>query len=211
MASQTKARSGVLTLDDVAADNVNSKTQMGWITWHNRHNSIFASAPDLYQAGKSGSNELLRGLREDFKFGVVTSTRITYNPDDLHARITHYVNSRVKKPVQSKRIIVPVYDNKSIESVLREEEGLLYLQTLFNTNDNAGEIIQILLDLSKKGRGDVRIWTPGQEDRRDYVEGASCLRSDGGEFHVVGSCRGVDYGRSRGCRKKISVGNEGRK
>ncbi len=202
MASQTKARYRVLTLDDVAADSGKYRTQEEWSKWFNKHNRIMASAPDVYQAGKSGSNKLLRGLREDFELGVVTSTRIEYNPDDLHARITHYVGSRVKNPVQSRGIVVPVYLNESIERVLREEEGLLYLQTLFNTNDKAEEIVDILENLRKKE--DNRIWTLDQEDRRDYMEGATFFLSGCGEFLIVGDALvGGLNGRSRGCQENL--------
>lgn len=161
----------------------------------NELNKVMASMPDLYEAGKTASPEVLESLRKDFKeTWIISSTRIHYEKSSLEAVITHYFNSTVTTP-QPINLLVPFYNGVKLDDVLETEEGLHYLQALFNTNDNAETIKKTLEKLSNKKSKDIKVWTPDQNNRKEYqdraagfnyyyycqflVYGDNCIFSDG--------------------------------
>ncbi len=160
---------------------------------------IMASMPDLYDTGKSASPEVLESLQKDFhETWVISSSRIHYEKDSLEAVITHYFNSTVVSPREIK-VLVPYYNGVKLDDVLGTEEGLKYLQALFNTNDDAETIKVTLEKLSNKKSKDIRVWTPDQNSRKEYQDRAAGFDGSG-RFHVVGGGGGsIDgSGRSRG-------------
>ena len=66
-------------------------SQHRWTDFLNTDGKIMISAPDIYEAFKSDSEDIKFRVKEmlyDGKF--ITSTRISFNSDNPSARITHY-------------------------------------------------------------------------------------------------------------------------
>ena len=160
-----------------------------------------ASAYDLYNAGKTGTDQLLKSLQKDFtERYVMSSTRIIYEPASLESKIIHYHGSSIITP-EEKTIIIPYYNGELIENVLNSREGIAYLQSLFSTNDGIEAITSALEKLSAYPRAKIKIWTPSQSSRKDIPQRAVRLRCYGGDFHVY-CYRYLDYeARSRGVLK----------
>ncbi len=179
-------------------DEALSLTQVDFIRKFNDIGRIMISAPDLYGAGKSEDSEILKSLQKDLKESwIVTSTRIHYE-DGLEGTITHYFGSDVISP-HEKRVVIPYYDGKNLGDVLGDEQGLKYLQTLFNTDDNSDNIKKTLKKLSNKATSKTRIWTPDQGSRKSISDRAVrlCYSADG--FLVNGySLVDNSNGHSRG-------------
>ncbi len=186
-------------IDLSSADNGSYRTQRDWIDFFNREGKAMISASDVYRV----PNLILPILRKDFnKSLLVTSTRISYNPSDLGARIIHNFGSNVVEPKETS-LIVPVYEDEQVEKVAKTKEGLTYLQTLFDTEDDASKLIGRLERISEKEAKDIKIWMPAQNSRRGYSERAVGF-DDGGWFRVDGDYwfGGVIYGLSRGVSVK---------
>ncbi len=198
----SKGQEIALTIDSAPADNGRYKPQRDWIDLFNKEGKAMISAPDVYRALDS----VLPSLREDFsKSWLVTSTRVSYNHKDLSARIIHNFGSTVVKPKETS-LIVPVYRNELVESVVAKAEGLRCLQALFSTKDNASKLIGRLERISEKEAKDIRIWTPDQDSRRNYSERSACFGYGGDRFHVCGDYWFDDYGGlSRGVSVKSAL------
>jgi len=189
------------TLEEEASDNRERKTQNVWISWYNEQGKIMASAPDIYNTGKCADEKLLESLRKDFKdYWIVTSTRIIYDKDSLDGRIIHYFGSEVIKPGEITSIKIPIYRGAGIQDVLNDENGLDYLNCLFNIGDDPDDAIKTLENLNGQYKKDkIKIWTPDQDSRRSYSERAAGFYFDGGGFHISGGSRvGDGGGYSRG-------------
>ena len=185
------------------ADKGSYKTQDDWIAYFNDKNKIMASMPDAYVAGQSNNQNLLESLRKDSQERwIVTSTRIKYT-DKINARIIHNYESRLIAPVEHK-IIIPEYRPRSLADVLDTREGLIYLQTLFGTSDNASQIKDTLKELSNYPLDNIQVWSAALPDRP--VERAACLYYVGGVFRVGGSDYLYSSGRSRGVRRAKNKG-----
>ncbi|MBI1969564.1 hypothetical protein HYS48_02620 [Candidatus Woesearchaeota archaeon] len=189
-------------LDEVVAYDGATTTQRDWSLWYNRKDRIMAAAQDFYKVGKDGGEKLLESLQKDFRDEwVVTSTEIQYQFPSLEATVTHYFDSRVIQPMFMQGVVVPVYTYIPIEEVVKTEEGLRYLQALFQTKDDGETIITALERLSGEKRARIKIITPLQHNREYYQNRAVFFRVDRGSFIV--NC--YDHvaslnGRSRGVR-----------
>ncbi len=184
-----------VTLDEVAADNGEIRTQDEWIAYFNERNELMASIADIYLAGKSDNQTLLAGLGEDFKRWSVTSTRIKY--DETNARIIHHYGSTVAKPVEH-AVIIPEYRQQFLEEVLKTKEGLRYLQVLFGTNDSAQQIKENLRELSAYSSKRTVVWSTAVSARPDEKVAGFIFGSI--FFHIIGSNSCNLLGYSRGVR-----------
>jgi len=119
-AERTSAN-GVIDLKP--ADNGKYRTQDKWIPLFNDKGQRMISAPDVYRIGQIGSHDLVESVRADFHTAwLVTSTRITYNSNNLGARITHNFGSKVVAPTET-RLVAPVYQNVALGRILETAEG----------------------------------------------------------------------------------------
>jgi len=182
-----------------ASGNPLSVRQGDHVRRFNELNRIMAGMPDLYEAGKTTSPEVLESLRKDFQdTWIISSTRIHYEKTSLEATITHYFNNTVISPNEIK-VLVPDYSGVvSLDKVLKDEQGLKYLQALFNTLDSAETIKTTLENLSNKKSKDIRVWTPEQNLRKEAQDRAAGLGYSSGLFLVDGSNNISSDGRSRG-------------
>lgn len=165
----------------------------------NSLNKVMASMPDLYDAGKTATPEVIQSLRRDFqKSWIISSTSVSYAHDNLEAVITHYFGSTVVIP-NNVKIIVPDFSNSpTLDKVLSTEEGIIYLQTLFNTIDDAETIKNVLKRLSGKSSESTILWTPNQNNRisnKDRAFGLSYYNRFG--MFRVDCINTVYIGRSR--------------
>lgn len=197
--------SGIVTLDAVAAEKGATKTQNQWIEYWNAitDGRYFASAADIYAAGKTGNTTLLASLKKDFKESwIITSTRIEYDLTGATGvgKITHYYGSTIRVPMV-KTIIIPAYNNTTVDEVVQGASGLQYLQTLFTTTDTAEQIMQTLETLGGKQRSEIKVYTPDQNARKSVPQRAVRFDLGSGGFHVDGDDHvGGNVGRSHGVR-----------
>jgi len=148
LSAERTAPTQIRVIDSEPANGGKYKTQQDWIAFFNVQSKPMVSALDIYRVGKGGQEKLVEGLRADFKkHWEVTSTRITYSPETLNAKITHDYGSIVVQPTE-KRLIVPVYQNTTLDTVLGTDQGVKYLRTLFDTRDSKKSIEQTLFNLS---------------------------------------------------------------
>ncbi|MBI2151837.1 hypothetical protein HYU21_03880 [Candidatus Woesearchaeota archaeon] len=169
--------------------------QSGWIETHNDWGEIFASASDIYRAGKESSSENLHRLQPHFaKYEIVTSTNVF--SENLQMRIIQHYGSRIIPPTDSKTVplhhyffnnnpVLPLpqipgvrYNQKylsklqfSLENLLSQENGLPYLQALFSTSDEPKEILQTLERFSGKKKENLQISTRPQDKDNSYAIG----------------------------------------
>ena len=199
-AERTSAN-GVIDLKP--ADNGKYRTQDKWIPFFNDKGQRMISAPDVYRIGQIGSHDLVESVRADFHTAwLVTSTRITYNSNNLGARITHNFGSKVVAPTET-RLVAPVYQNVALGRILETAEGRAYVSALFNTQDSPDVVAKTLATLSGKSTDNTYIWTPQQKSRAEHRERAVDFDSDGEGFHVFGyNLPDSKYGFSRGVSAK---------
>lgn len=206
------ASTGVRVIDSEPADGGKYRTQQDWIAFFNEQKKPMVSAPDIYRVGKGGQEKLVESLREDFdKRWETTSTRISYSPDTLNAKVIHNYGSTVVQP-HEKQLIVPVYTDTTLDSVLGISQGVKYLRTLFDTNDNDKSIAQALTALSGKNVRDIYVWTPTQESRAQKTERAVGFDFGRDGFRVNGDFWVGGYvGRSRGVSVEVGSAKPTRK
>ena len=196
-------RNQTAIIDPQAADNGARRTQEQWISYFNNAGKAMISAPNMYQAGKTASDEVLASLKSDFDASwLVTSTRISYSGDDLSGRVIHNYGSIVVKPSQRDVKVIPVYDSMPLAQALRSDKGIAYIHFLFDTSDEPKDIAGTLENLSKRGAERIALWTPNHGSRGSYNERAVGFYVDGGRFHVFGILHLVDFGHSRGVLMK---------
>ena len=72
---------------------------------------------------------------------LIAGTRIVYdqNGSEEGEIIHHYGCSQ--RLISKKRLAIPVYRDQPIPAVVRERQGLVYLQTLFDTVDDADNVV----------------------------------------------------------------------
>ncbi len=182
-----------------ANNNIIRQTQDKHILQFNSLGKIMASCADYYAAGKSGDASLIASLRKDFSESwIMASDRILYDANSLDATITSYYGSTVVQPSERK-VFVPVYSNGAkLDDVLANEQGLLYIQTLFNTNDSADEIKNTLSMLSGENSRITKVWTPDQDSRKNNNVRVAALGFDLGGFRILGDDDLGGGGRARG-------------
>ncbi len=185
------------------ADEGAVRTQELWIPYFNELGRAMVSAPDVYRTGQEVNLRLVASLRQDFDERLfVASTRESYDPNTLNAKITHNHGSTVVEPT-SKNVLVPVYGGTPLDKVLEDKDGVAYLQAKFGTQDNPDGIERTLVALSGKSPDSIIILTPDQGNRASYPERAAGFDFSGGRFRVGGYGRSGDgSGLSRGVSVK---------
>lgn len=188
---------GVPIIDTVAADNGASHTQDEWIAYFNAQRNPskrMIDAADIYRA----SDAVLLSFREDCnRSSVVALPRFRYNPDDLMARVIHNFGSTIVKP-KKRRIVIPFYKGVPLPEVLKEEQGVLHLQTYFDTKDNKTVMAERLEHIADTKRNDILVYTPSQRSRKNYPERSAGFGYYYHRFHVDGYGNFVNDGLSRG-------------
>ncbi len=205
-------------VDAASAENSANKIQDQWIEYWNNINDgrFFASMPDYYQFfkqlknnietgnNKDASQAAMQSLREDFEDRwIVTSTRIQYgiNPrNSLEGKIVHHYGCNDTSLVKEEIKEIPVYRDEGITKVIQEQKGLEYLQTYFDTGDDAETIVQLMEFISGKKRNKIKVWTADTDARSSPTNRVAALSFDFGEFHVIGGSSLVSGGRARGVR-----------
>lgn len=198
-------------VDTFPAANGATRTQEKWIPYFNQKRKRMISAPDVYRIVQNGTPNLIQSVRNDFEEDwLVTSTRETYIPNTLDARITHNYGSTVVRPTE-KTVLVPVYQGTPLDEVLKEKKGVAYLRVKLGTNDAPKKIRETLTALSGKPANLTSIWTPDQENRLSYQERAALFVfvfdgfRVGGDYCIVdrgGHSRGVSMESTKPTRKK---------
>ena len=183
-----------------------SANQNSFIKKFNESGRIMIAAPDVYEAGKSGDKDLIKSLQEDFNSWLCVSTRISYKKDSLEGAIAHYFGSNAIEPNEIK-VIIPVYTGATLDAVLKEEQGLIYMQALFNTNDDSNKIKDTLQKLSDVSSSKTKIWVPDKDSRKNLLERAVFFNFNVGDFRVDGfDLVDNSNGRSRGvCENPAGV------
>ncbi|MGV8162417.1 MAG: hypothetical protein ACP5N2_03755 [Candidatus Nanoarchaeia archaeon] len=225
--SKTKVASRVargleneVILDSSSAVKGDTKTQNDWISYWQKDglDAEFASASDYYKVfkqirrdlegsddEKKEANKLLKSLRKDFKDSlIVTSTRLTYNTNAenrLEARITQHYGSKNQSLTKETTLNIPEYRDVLIDSVVASEDGLNYLQTFFDTDDDAATLVNNLEYISGKSRNGIKVWSAAMSDRMSVPDRAAFLYCDEvNSFHVDGDGNLSGIGRARGVR-----------
>jgi len=184
-------------IDPECADGL--RTHLGWIDYFNIRKKRMISAPDIYRAAQTESEELLDSLRNDFnQKGIVTSTRIFYNPDKLEATICHNTGSSVINPTKL-QTVVPVYKGTLLSGALKSKETADYLQALFDTKDDDVEIAVALERLTQLTPDRIKLWTPYQASRKSLSDRTISFVVDSNGFHITDY---YDIGYSRGVTVK---------
>lgn len=212
-----------LTLDPVSAENNAVKSQEQWIAyWNNISDGRrFASMADYYQvfkqltdalqngspAEKASAEQSIASLRKDFRESyLLTSTGVIYQPNGLEARLIHGYGASNPQQASERTLQVPSYWETLITSVYAVNEGLTYLQALFNTEDSGQAIAERLSAVSSYQPQDIRLWTPPLQSsqwltRSQLSERAVGLGSYGWGLLLGACCHpGVVGDRSRGVR-----------
>ena len=189
------------------ADKGHTKSPDNWIIHFNARNEIMASMSDIYQAGKSNNQALLDSLRKDFRESViVTSTLVKYGGHRQEATIIHNYGSKLIQSVRS-NIVIPTYISALLTDVLNTNEGLRYLQALFNTNDNASQIKGTLQKLSDCPIDKINCWSAPLSDRP--TERFAGFSKNYDQFYIEGYYGSLSYGRSRTVRINHAFKNGG--
>ena len=177
-----------------------SGLQKEHITRYNELGIVMASMADFYEAGKSADPLIIKSLRKNSHLGVISSTTIRYQPSNLSGTIIHYHNSLIADVIV-REVKIPVYDASygvSLNAILADEQGLSYLQALFNTQDDPEEIKETLEKLSGKASRKIEIWTPKESARfNSSIRGTSIHHLIYNRFLVNGGGIG-ELGHSRG-------------
>ena len=155
-------------------------TPDGWVKYWSKikDGRMMASMGDLYESFKliqklrqSGTVEeqakaqlYLDSLREDFiwsgkKGGLVANTRLFYSANSLDARVVQHYKCIKPELTHEQTITVPDYSGDRVEQIADDKTGLIYLQTILDTEDDAETIIRTLEFISGKGRSDICCWT----------------------------------------------------
>jgi len=205
--------SGLLILDDVAAENSANKTQDQWIGYWNKitDGRWFPDLGDIVQWNEQAMAEpekyqkTLVSLRKDFdEKWLVLSNRIIYDKKDLSGKIIHHYGSTLQEsPIELENI--PVWRDEPISNVLSDSRGLAYLQALIKKAYSPREIIDIFKFLSGKPKEDIRIWTAHTSNewpRSKYPGRAVSLNYNGGRFLINGVS--ILYGNGRSCGVRLA-------
>lgn len=178
-----------------------------WISYWNNlaDDRDFASMRDIYYAARNKSSfrdENLTSLMKDLEQAIfLTSSRIYYDTNILLASIITHADSRKIKPVENAAKI-PEYRKVDLKYVLKEKEGLSFLQALFGTSDGSLLIETTLEKLSRYPIGNILIWTPDLLERKTLPQRAVGLLYHEEKLYVM-CCFSPnnDKGRSRGVRR----------
>jgi len=215
-----------LTVDEFSADNGKKRTQNDWFDYWDDVNDgrVMVSMGSLYQTFKllkrmseDGTNEdivlaqrFVDSLRDDFDWSgkknwLISSTRVNYSGNDnLDGKIIQYYRSKQAELMKQTNLTIPVYRDTQITEVIKDIDGLVYLQTLFDTEDDSEEIMRALEFISGKGRSKIKVWSAATDGKVwKYTRDSDPTRAAGfdcyvSEFRVFGSGDVVSQGCSRG-------------
>jgi len=211
-----------MNLDESAAEEGAKKKQDEWIDSWNREEDghVFSSMGDYYlnfkemkRLSEEGTSEekakvqiLLASLRDDFdwpgrKNWLISSTKIPYEKEGLRARVIQHYRCKRPELIKETELEIPVYRGTPVTEVAGENKGLVYLRTLFDTEDDSETIIQTLEFISGKSRDAIKVWTAaveGSYTRSQHPSRAAGFGYNGDYFHVGGDDGLVNQGRSRG-------------
>ncbi|MFH0797861.1 MAG: hypothetical protein V1906_00455 [Candidatus Woesearchaeota archaeon] len=193
-----------LILDEtpISADYMGRQLKMPQGSLINKFNSqsrILASMPNIYNEAKKNYRAIIDNLKSDIESTrIVTSTLIDYKKNALDAKITHYYNSSIVVPIQNK-VLVPIYHNANISEVLSNEEGLMYIRAMFNTQDNPEDIITTLRTLSYTDS--IWVMTSDRQFEDEDTKMAAALGHMYGRLVIYANLNTkTEEGRSRGIR-----------
>ena len=203
-----------MMIDAEPFENGTCKTQDQWIEIYNKLPSgrDFASMSDYDKEFKRIVRDLSEGTteekkkaqkqlasyRKDFQESLIVGTpRIKYSVNSDNAEIIHNYNSKHRKTIPYS-VEVPVFRDKPIEEVANDEKGLKFLQTFFDTEDDAETIIKRYEVISGKTRDKIKVWTADKDTRKTHPERAAFLNCNSSEFHIFGINLLSSGGRSRG-------------
>ncbi len=197
----------LLILDQTPADKGANKNQTNWVSyWNNSYdNRLFASVKDFYnitQQKNSFADTTLTGIRKELENHIIlTSSRIRFATKSQHAKIITYFGSQKIKPLEY-MIKIPEYNKKELKNVLKENEGISFLQALFGTADGSLLIEMTLEKLSRYPNGNICIWTPDMQERKHLSERAVGLLYHQDKCHIM-CCfsPNSDMGHSYGVRR----------
>ena len=161
-----------------------------------------ASLADYYNAGKYDDDLLLEGLQEDFSNWVVTSDREIHADNSNEAIIISYYGSKIIVPTERKFTIAPFTNGPSLDKVLSTEEGLAYLQNIFNNKDTKDEILTTLIRLSGTDSHYISVWNMGLCRKRE-MEQTSFLIYEKPDFYIFGC--GACHSKGRAREVKLDV------
>lgn len=204
----------IIEIDNEAADGGGKHTFNEWTEFQNNKGMAVASMADVYQEVKAGNKKFIRTMRKDMEEKWVILNPKTNYKDNLLADIIHYDGSKVTNQIICRDLFVPVWRNAPLYDVLETEEGLVYFQVSDGTGDNAKNIKKTFYELSGCKADKTMVWTPEQDNRKDYPARAYAFSCNSGEFHVGGYHSLDGSGRSRGvcisaegASQKNSTGN----
>lgn len=171
--------------------------QRRFANYGNKHKITIASMPDYYELGKNGSQRNIKDVQKDFKESIIISaTRLIHSKDGLEGRIMHGYGSKILTFVQ-KRLIIPYFNYANLDEILDTEEGVLYAQALFSTNDVPKQIKKNIERLGNRDSKHIKFYTLSQEERAINPNRVAYFGCLGDELHVRGNYGFDGYGRSR--------------
>lgn len=205
-------------IDALPAENGTYKTQDQWIQYWNNINDgrVMASMPDYYQFfkqlknsvetdnDKTASQAVMQSLQKDFTDKwIVASTRVQYGintGNSLEGKIVHHYGCNDASLVKEEIKEIPIYRDVGINKVIGEQKGLEYLQTYFDTSDDAETIVQLMEFISGKKRNKIKVWTADTDARNKPTDRVAALGFMDDEFLINGSDNLGNEGRARGVR-----------
>tara|TARA_B100000315_G_C14498797_1_gene551321 strand:+ start:244 stop:1122 length:879 start_codon:yes stop_codon:yes gene_type:complete len=174
-------------VDRELAENGARKTQDQWIETGNEQGKIVMCASHFYQVGKSGDEGLIQSIQK-YRNYFVLGDRFIYNPDDLKGKMISPYGSTVITPVE-KKLIIPVYFGVVLDEVLGAEQGLKFQQAFWDTQDGPEKMKNNLKRISGKDSNQSYVWTPNQENRKNYPERAARVVVSSGRLGLF--CNGL--------------------
>lgn len=195
--------------------NTELKTQNQLIYQNNIENKIFLSLSDiclgtnqlhnLERIGtpdqKKEAEETADNLREILKKDkLCTSTREIYANQGLNGDITHNYQSIIIPPTIKKGVLIPEYEEHTkITDMLRNKNGLKYLQAITGLNGDKKEIIKTLMYIGQVPEDKIWSLTLCNGDRKNNIkpaEKALFLYRDGKDLIIRGHFPGFETGVS---------------
>lgn len=195
--------SGSLGIDLQPALNGEGHTQKDWIAKYVSQEGEFKgkrmiTAPDVYQVGKDGSEDLLKSLRDDFVNDlIITGTYIIYERNNLSGEIFHDAYLAKTRDLTNDLAKILCYQGTSVKDVVKGN-GLFFAQALFGTKDKPNEIISTLERLTQKPADKINFSTPPLDSRRKVCAVGFSYSYDDDRFLVSGNYGYGFSGRSRG-------------
>jgi hypothetical protein len=143
------------------------RTPVEWMQFFKSIGVDMISAPNVHTVWQQDSEDYLTMLRKDFKDRWLnTSSQLEFSTTDMSLTIVHNAGSRKEKRLRLDK--VPCYNDVKIEKVLSTDEGLRFINAVFDTKYDPEEMIQFLEGLSERKSSKIVVWTPSQDYRKDH-------------------------------------------